>query len=62
MAEVLYGKTALGQIIYDLAFTNLSGGYLARKHRKPVAEIRRLRSTSSIQKLRKQNRLRRTIA
>jgi hypothetical protein len=62
MAEVLYGKTALGQIIYDLAFTNLSGRYLAGKHHKPVAEIRRLRSDASIKKLRKQNRLRQTIA
>ena len=58
MNETLYGKTPLGQILYDLAFTNLSAKYLARKHHKPVAEIRRLRAAPSIKTLRKQNRLR----
>lgn len=45
-SEVLYGKTALGQLLYDLAFARLSPSYLARKHRLPVAEIRRLRATA----------------
>lgn len=58
MAEITYGRTSEGQILYDLAFTNLSAKYLARKHRWPIADIRRLRETASIKKLRKQNRLR----
>lgn len=52
-----YGKTALGQIIYDLAFTNLSAKHIARKHRKPIAEVRELRAAAAIKKLRKQNRM-----
>lgn len=54
---VLYRRTNLGQLLYDLAFTDLKEGYLARKHRKPVAEIRRLRKTRAIKKLRRQNGL-----
>ena len=55
---VTYGKTPIGQLLYDLAFTNLSSKYIARKHRKPVADIRVLRAHKNIKKLRKQNGLR----
>lgn len=41
--ETLYGKTALGQMLYDLGFTDLSDKYLARKHRHPIAYIRQMR-------------------
>lgn len=43
MDEVLYGKNAAGQLFYDLAFTDLSEPWLARKHKMPRAEIIRLR-------------------
>jgi hypothetical protein len=56
--EILYGRTPEGQLVYDLAFTNLSPKYLARKHRTPVERIRFLRASSEIKKLRRQNRLR----
>lgn len=49
-----YGKTPLGQLLYDLAYTNLSNSYLARKHRQPVASIRRMRASKAIQDLRAQ--------
>jgi len=45
---VTYGKTPIGQLLYDLAFTNLSSKYIARKHRKPVADIRVLRAHKDI--------------
>lgn len=43
MSETTYGKTEMGQVIYDLAFTDLTPKYLARKHGMTVEEIRRLR-------------------
>lgn len=33
----------IGQLFYDLAFTDLSEPWLARKHKMPCAEINRLR-------------------
>lgn len=54
MTEVLYGKTPEGQLIYDLAFTDLSDRYLARKHRVPIAGIRRFRALKEIVRLRSQ--------
>ena len=53
-----YGRTKTGQIIYDLAFTNLDEHYLAKKHHRPVAQIRALRTTRTIKALRQQNGLR----
>jgi hypothetical protein len=52
---VAYGKTPLGQLLFDLAYTDLSERYLARKHDKPVAEIRRLRALPDVQYLRDQS-------
>ncbi len=43
MGTVTYGKTENGQLFYDLAFTDLSEPWLARKHKMPRAEINRLR-------------------
>jgi hypothetical protein len=59
--NIVYGRTPEGQLVYDLAFTNLPPKYLARKHRIPMARIRYLRSTPEIKKLRRQNRLRREV-
>lgn len=56
--EIAYGKTAMGQLLYDLAFTNLSSRYLARKHHLPIASIRSMRDKQEIRSLRRQNRLR----
>ena len=46
MAETTYGRTPQGQLFYDLAFTDLSESWLARKHKMPRAEINRLRLLS----------------
>lgn len=55
--ETAYGKTAMGQLLYDLAFTRLGSRYLARKHHLPIASINRMRDGKEIRKLRRQNRL-----
>lgn len=41
--EVLFGRTPLGQLIYDIGFAKLSDRYLARKHHLPIAKIRSYR-------------------
>ncbi len=57
MAEtVAYVRTPQGQLIYDLAFVDLTDKHLARKHHIPVAEIRNLRKIPSVVKLRRQTR------
>ena len=43
---IVFGRTPLGQLLYDLGFTQLSERYLARKHRLPVAKIRTLRAAA----------------
>lgn len=43
MRTIAYAKTPFGQFLYDLGFTDLEDRYLARKHRKPIAEIRQAR-------------------
>ena len=43
MDEVLYSRTPIGQLVYDLGFTKLGDSYLARKHKMPIAEIRKCR-------------------
>lgn len=40
MKAIAYARTPLGQYLYDLGFTDLSDRYLARKFRKPIADIR----------------------
>lgn len=42
-SEIAYGKTPLGQLLYDLAFTELSAKYLARKHHLSINKICLLR-------------------
>lgn len=57
MSEITYGRTAIGQLLYDLAFTNATTRWLARKHKMPVAKIREMRAKKSIKSLRRQNKL-----
>lgn len=45
-SEITYGKTPLGQLLFDLLFANLSDSYLARKHSMPIAEIRKCRDAA----------------
>jgi hypothetical protein len=40
---IAYGKNEAGQLFYDLAFTDLSEPWLARKHKMPRMEVNRLR-------------------
>jgi len=44
MGETLYGKTPFGQLFYDLAFTDVTPKYLARKHKISAEEVRNLRA------------------
>jgi len=41
--EILFGRTPLGQLLYDLAFARLSDRWIARKHKMPIAEVRKCR-------------------
>jgi hypothetical protein len=43
MVEVTYGKTEIGQIIYDFGFVKLSDAWLARKHHMTLKQVRELR-------------------
>lgn len=52
MPETLYGKTKEGQLLYDLAFTDLGERYLAQKHGLSIVTIRTMRASKAIQKLR----------
>lgn len=56
---VAYGKTPLGQLLYDLGFTKLSDRYLARKHHMPIAEIRSCRE-AAMRGLGKKRKIKRT--
>lgn len=61
MTGISLRTTPIGQLLYDLAFTDLGVPYLARKHRLPRASIRKMRGSKEIVKLRKQTaQLRRT--
>ncbi len=44
--EITYGRTPLGQLIYDLLFVKLSDKYLAAKHKMPIAEVRKARAAA----------------
>jgi hypothetical protein len=57
-----YGKTPLGQLLYDLAFTELSDRYLARKHLMPIVRVRKLRAQKDIVALRRKVRRERKAA
>lgn len=53
---IAYGKTAVGQLLYDLAFKDLTDGWIARKHEITIAEVRNLRKSPIMEKLRRQVR------
>ena len=44
--EILFGRTPLGQLLYDLAFARLSDKWIARKHKMPIDEVRKCRSAA----------------
>jgi hypothetical protein len=44
VADPKVGKTAKGQLLYDLGLSGMSARSLARKHGLPIAEVRRLRA------------------
>ena len=54
---IVYRRNKRGQFLYDLAFTDLDEGYLARKHHMPVAKIRAYRAAREIKALRQKNGL-----
>lgn len=43
MGTVTYTKTLGGQLFYDLAFTDLSEPWLAKKHKIPRGDVKYLR-------------------
>jgi len=54
-SAAVFQKAKSGQILYDLAFVDLTDKWLARKHHIPVAEVRKLRKLPAIVRLRKQS-------
>ena len=42
--EITYGRTPLGQLVYDLGFTKLGDKYLARKHGMKIETVRECRA------------------
>ena len=44
--EIFFGGTPLGQLLYDLAFARLSDRWIARKHKMPIAEVRKCRAAA----------------
>lgn len=39
----MYGRTPMGQLLYDLGFARLTDAWVARKHRMPIAQVRRMK-------------------
>jgi hypothetical protein len=54
MSDVVYAKTAVGQFLYDIAFASLTDKWIARKHSISIGEVRNVRKSPIITKLRKQ--------
>jgi hypothetical protein len=53
MSEIAYTRTPAGQFLFDIAFRDLSDKWIARKHQVPIAEVRNVRKSPVIQKLRR---------
>ena len=49
--NIVYGRTPMGQLLYDLAFVSLTDKWIARKHKISVGEVRHLRQRPEIKKL-----------
>jgi hypothetical protein len=43
MTEIAYGKTEIGQKVYDFGMSKVSDRWLARKYGMPIVEVRALR-------------------
>ena len=56
MSEVSYGRTPQGQLLYDLAFAQLTPKHIARKHGIPIESVRRMLTSAAVKKLIKLNR------
>lgn len=54
--DAVFGRTPGGQLLYDLAFVDLTDKHLARKHSMPVARIRSLRAQREVVNLRRINK------
>ncbi len=50
---IAFEKTPIGQLLYDLAFTDNKPRTIARKHKITVASVNRMRETDELRNLRK---------
>ena len=41
---IVYGRTELGQRVYDFGFAKLTDRWLARKYKMPIADVRALKA------------------
>jgi hypothetical protein len=53
MDKPMYTKTPVGQFLHDIAFRDLTDRWIARKHQVPIVEVRNIRKSPVIQKLRR---------
>ncbi len=44
--EYVYGRTPMGQLLYDLAFAKITEKWIARKHHLPIAKVRHLKDVA----------------
>ncbi len=54
ISEVAYTRTPAGQFLYDIAFRDLTDKWIARKHQVSIQEVRNVRKSPVIAKLRRQ--------
>ncbi len=57
--KTVYGRTGIGQFIYDFGFANLTDRWLARKHKVPLSKVQEYRRSVK-RGLRKQKQKQRT--
>lgn len=50
--HVVFTSTPEGQFLYDIAFVDLTDTWIARKHKLPISEVRKLRKLPEVRKLR----------
>lgn len=52
MKTMLFSKTKMGQLVYDLCFTDMTDRAVANRHRIPIVKVRELRLKPAMQRLR----------
>ncbi len=59
--DAAYGRTPLGQLIHDMAFARLTPRWIARKHKMPIADVRKYLALPAIKTLIRKNTKRKRL-